>query len=411
MEEVYLKVRMFGGFTMEYMGRPIAFERNTMTKTNQLMQILLQAGEKGIARDKLLNYLFGREEVTNPSNSLRATVFRLRKLLVAAGLPEDDYVVIKSGIYRWTDKIPVELDTAEFDQIVENVETEENPDKRYELLKRACMIYRGEFLPQLGAEEWAVILNVRYKNKYSICMNELCQELKQRREYEELLQAATAAVSMYPLEEWQIWQIDSLIALGRSKEAIKVYEDTATLLFEELGITPSERMMDRMTQLGEQIQNRPGFMEDIKAGLNEEGEKEGAFYCSYPSFAETYRFIKRMIERTGQSAYLLLCTITDGKGYPLEKGERLEAFSEELDYAIRSSLRKGDLYTKYSANQYLMLLLEIKQEDCEIVIKRINGRFESPTHKNYLKYNMAPISEVMETAENIHFGSMKEIWK
>ena len=411
MGNTYLKVQMFGGFTMEYMGKPIAFERNTMTKTNQLMQIMLQAGEKGVAREKLLNDLFGREKVTNPSNSLRATVFRLRKLLAAAGLPEDDYIIIKNGVYHWTKSIPTELDTVAFDQVFEAAQNEEDSEKRFELLKQACEIYRGEFLPQLWGEEWAVVLNVRYKNKYSICLEELCQELKQRQQYEELLQTVSKAVAMYPLEEWQIWQIDSLIALGRNKEAIRVYEDTTALFFEKLGIAPSEKMMERMAQLSARFQDKPCMVEDIKESLKEDGKQEGAYYCSYPSFAETYRFIKRMVERTGQSAYLLLCTITDGKGYPLEGGERLEAFSEELDYAIRSSLRRGDLYTKYSANQYLMLLLGIKQEDCSVVIRRINGRFESPTRKNYLKYNMAPLSEVGDGPEEVHFESMKKIWK
>ena len=89
MKEQVLKVRMLGAFTMEYKDQPVSFERNTLTKTNQLLQLLFHAGEAGITREQLLMRLFGRDEVTNPSNSLRATVFRLRKLLIAAGFPEN----------------------------------------------------------------------------------------------------------------------------------------------------------------------------------------------------------------------------------------------------------------------------------------------------------------------------------
>lgn len=81
MKKSVLKVQMFGAYSIEYEGKPISFERNTATKTNQLMQILLQAGEKGVARAKLLSDLFGDEEMSNSANSLRATVFRLRRLL------------------------------------------------------------------------------------------------------------------------------------------------------------------------------------------------------------------------------------------------------------------------------------------------------------------------------------------
>ena len=63
--------------------------------------------------------------------------------------------------------------------------------------------------------------------------------------------------------------------------------------------------------------------------------------------------MQRVIERSGQSAYLLLCTMTDGKGVPLEKGERLGKVAEELEQAIRNSLRRGDMFTRYSDNQFL----------------------------------------------------------
>ena len=50
MKKSVLKVQMFGTYSIEYEGNPVSFERNTTTKTNQLMQILLQAGEKGVTR-------------------------------------------------------------------------------------------------------------------------------------------------------------------------------------------------------------------------------------------------------------------------------------------------------------------------------------------------------------------------
>lgn len=41
MKKSVLKVQMFGTYSIEYEGNPVSFERNTTTKTNQLMQILL----------------------------------------------------------------------------------------------------------------------------------------------------------------------------------------------------------------------------------------------------------------------------------------------------------------------------------------------------------------------------------
>jgi len=405
MNNKLLKVRMLGAFTIEYGEQQVSFERNTQTKVNQLLQILLHAGEEGIAREQLMQRLFGSEEITNPSNSLRATVFRLRKLLVAAGFPEnDEFVHIKSGVYRWTSNIPVEVDAVLFEKMAKEALEEIEEEERCKKLEKACRLYQGDFLPQLGAEEWVVLEASKYKMLYKRCMKMLCQLLKGRHEYELLFQTAAGAVALYPYEEWQIWQIDSLIAQNQVKRAICLYEETADAMFREMGVSPSKRMMERLAQMSSEIPSRMEVMEEIQNDLKESEEIEGAFYCSYPSFSESYRYMKRIITRSGQEAYLMLCTITDGKGYPLEKGERLERISEELGDAIHGALRRGDLYTKYSINQYLILLLDISQGDCRIVIDRINKAFENPNRKNYLKYNVSSLKEkeagLMET-ENI----------
>lgn len=76
-----LKVHMLGGFSMEYGDRPISFRRNTATKSMKLLQILLHCGENGISRAKLLENLYGREELADVANNLRVTSHRLKKCL------------------------------------------------------------------------------------------------------------------------------------------------------------------------------------------------------------------------------------------------------------------------------------------------------------------------------------------
>ena len=393
MEQKVLKVRMLGAFEMTYDGKPISFERNTMTKTNQLLQLLLWAGRDGIAREELLHRLFGREEITNPANSLRATVFRLRKLLAEAGLPQkDEYIYIKGGKYRFTNAIPVELDFKVFEECAKQALMQTKEEKRIELLEAACRMYGGDFLAFLQAEEWVADQIAFYKEKYVSCMKELCRLLEQNREYERLYEVAAEAVAFYPYEEWQIWQIDSLIARSQAKEAMRLYEETAELLFRGAGVFPSKQFKERLAQLNSEIEKKADGIDEIQRGLLEEEKQKGAFYCSYPSFAESYRYMRRVTERNGKSAYLLVCTITDGKKEPLDKSERLKVLGEELSDAIKSALRRGDLYTKYSDNQYLVLLLDIEQKDCVSVIDRINAQFENPSRKNYVKYHVAPIN-------------------
>lgn len=90
-----LNVRMLGDFSITYDGRQVSFGKNTTTKAMKLLQILIYYGEQGIAREKLLNALYVREELADAANNLRVTAHRLKKMIIDAGLPEYDYIVIK----------------------------------------------------------------------------------------------------------------------------------------------------------------------------------------------------------------------------------------------------------------------------------------------------------------------------
>lgn len=408
MEHIFY-INMFGGFSMSYSGKNIFFERNTTTKTNQLLQLLVCAGEQGVQRERIISKIFGKENITNPSNSLRITVFRLRKLLGEV-LPEDDYIRIENGVYYWTSNIPTEVDALKFQELAQKAETVKG-EKACELEQQALDLYKGEFLPQLGSEEWVVIQNIYYRNIYFKLLQDFTVNMKKQGRYDKLLAYVTTASNLYPFEDWQVEQMDCLIALNRLEEAVKLYEKTSEMFFEELGITPSERMMKKFQEMGAQVQNTSGFIEEIQKGLCGDDEEIGPYYCSYPSFAESYRYIRRVIRRTGQSAFLMLCTITDTKGVPMQKGEKQRAFIEELKLAVKSSLRSGDLYSQYSPNQILLLLMEIKQEDCEIVMKRVKSKFDSASRKNALKFCAASIADVEGKKGEIHFSSNEFIWR
>lgn len=69
-----LEVHMLGDFSVMYGEQPIAFGKNTTTKAMKLLQILLYYGEQGIAREKLLSLLYGRDELADAANNLRVTV-------------------------------------------------------------------------------------------------------------------------------------------------------------------------------------------------------------------------------------------------------------------------------------------------------------------------------------------------
>jgi tetratricopeptide (TPR) repeat protein len=243
-------------------------------------------------------------------------------------------------------------------------------------------------------------------------MKAVLEYLMGRGEYEEALSVCTHACEMYPFDEWQAVRIECYIALNRDKEAMKEYEDTTKMFFEELGLEPSERMMELFEAMSANMRNKPQAIGEIKNKLKETSEEEGAYYCNYPSFRDGFRLVRRLIERSGQSAFLMQCNLTNGKGLSMEPGEKLDYMSEELHKSIKHCLRRGDSFTKYSPSQFLLLLVGTNQEDCHIIYDRIKRYYTREHHswaKN-LEYYVMSIADVEESPAMLHFNSNNANW-
>ena len=71
-----LHVRLFGKERITYGDTPILYSRNSITKAMKLLLILLYSGSEGITRNRLLEDLYGREELADSANNLRVTIHR-----------------------------------------------------------------------------------------------------------------------------------------------------------------------------------------------------------------------------------------------------------------------------------------------------------------------------------------------
>ena len=411
--QTIFSVNMLGGLSFYYGGEAFSLNCNYTSKVMQLFLILLRAGEEGVSKDQILDSLYVNDEIQDTKNAFRILVFRLRRLLEETILPSGQYVNMKKGIYWLGGHLNIQIDAEEFEKDAQLAFQMNDKEEKLMLLKKACRRYIGEFLPLLAEEKWALLEKKRYKNIYVACLKQCSETMQEKGEYEELLHLCSQAVKLYPFEEWQLVQIDCLLALHRYKDALQVYEDAASMIFDEAGFSPSEKMLSRFRAMSGQIHYGMGNLSEIKDKLEEKEYESGAYYCSYPSFIDSYRIIIRMMERSGKSVFLMLCTLTDNKGNPLEKEGLLMECSANLGHAVGLCLRRGDLYTRYSPNQFLILLIGIRQEDCDITFGRILQRFREkcPSQKVLVRSFVSSIAEVKNDKPRLSFGSSKNYWK
>ncbi|MBQ9643656.1 MAG: hypothetical protein IJV26_06405, partial [Lachnospiraceae bacterium] len=135
-------------------------------------------------------------------------------------------------------------------------------------------------------------------------------------------------------------------------------------------------------------------IDEIQSELTAE-ESGGAYYCAFPSFIGAYHILSRNMERTGKSIYMMLCTLVDYEGKPIQNQEKLRVRSDALQDTICKCLRRSDVFTKYNTSQYLILLVGTSLEGCNVVFRRINSHLkEAAGSRVEIRYNTVSLADL-----------------
>ena len=380
-EKTILQVNMFGGLAITYEGKNVSIGKNKTAKYIQLLEIVWLAGDAGIQKDKLTGILYDREEQSNLSNSFNNLIYQMHKQMDRAGLPAHDYIVNKDGVFFTDENVFLESDVLRFKENIAKARQQESEAESIRYYREAFDEYRAEILPELSTAEWLIIQSVQLQKMYAESVIALGSYYEERKDYESMHQVFKKAAELYPDDEWQIGEINALIGMEAFKEAYAVYDETVRYYTDELGVTPSNDLLECYDKMSRQITNVPGKILQIRDGILEHrgavsDHDEGAYDCSFPSFIDAYHILSRNMERSGQSVYMMLLNIVDYEGKKITNQAKLEARAKLLQEAISLTLRQGDTYCKYSASQYLLLLVGTNKESCKTVYRRLLNKFK-----------------------------------
>ncbi len=427
-EKKTLKIRMLGECSLSFNGEPLDCFGTAHSKTMKLFILLAYYGMQGISRQAVMDALYGDSDHTNESGNLRAVAFRVRKQMVSAGLLPEDASISEKGIFQWTPgAVSVEIDAKQFEDAARRALEEsrqaaaaassESEKQRLaaEHLRDACLLYRGEFLPDLASDLWVAEQQVSYQNLFFECLHRYIELLNRLGQYEEILDVVQRVETWYPYEEWFLEELDALIALERWTDAAEAYERAEKSLMNNMGVHPTEELLKRSRRINERMRGSDRNLHEIRGELEEKEYERGAYCCSWQSFVSTYRHEIRRNERNGQSIYLMMCTMTEkgGKDHHTVDNAAFEKGMEALGEAIRESLRRGDTYTRYGVNRYLILLVALKREDCPIISGRIEKNFSRRFGKRgyQLNHYLEAVSQGAEkdSLPDLKFGEKN--WK
>jgi len=383
-----LQVRTLGRFSISWNGTVIVGGASySESQFVYLMQMVLHAGSKGVSRTELEEVLFEAREINNTRHAIQSIIYNSKKKLRQAGLPDVNFIEQRNGIFYWTDKIPVLEDAARFEELYHAAVEAEVLENKLALFLEASYAYTGEFLAAQAGTLWIAQEARRYHALFCAAVENAAELLRTMQDFTVMEELGRYATRIDPLANWELITMEALASIGKYEEAIQLYDQTVSLYMNEQGLRPSKRMMDLLHELGEKMQHTHEVLDEIQDHLSGRLESnKGGYLCSYPVFQGIYRMVERMIERGGQSIYLMLCTIVDSKGNPMREGISLEELSNRLAEAIRESVRHSDAITQYGKGQFLVLLVNTTLENCAIVQKRINHSFVQRHQRTGVEY-------------------------
>lgn len=334
-----IQVQMLGEFTIRYGDCVISDSNDRSHRVWSLLAYLLVNRRREFTQEELINLCWsGGTGSSDPANALKSVFHRIRALLdrLEDGLGHR-LLLRRSGRYVWNEEVPITLDIEQFEERCRRGDREKEPEARLRAYQAAVGCYRGDLLPRLSGEIWVMPLET-YKEEF----------------YEHLMCA--------------------LIENGDNREAMAVYDDMSEMLFSDFGVMPGETLRELYRQASRTVNDHTLSMDELRMQLQEENSAGGAMLCEYDFFKILYRMQARAVARMGIAVHICLLSVTAKDGSALAR-RSLDGVMEKLPPLLRGNLRRGDVISRCSVSQFVIMLPQANYENSCMVAERLTGAF------------------------------------
>jgi len=388
-----IEISMLGEFTVKCGGKTVSETNDRSRKKWGLLKYLVAFKDREISQNELIELLW-TDGGSNPASALKTLLHRLRAALAKElDLPGGMEIIVNyAGGYGINRDLlssgELKIDADEFERLIKEASLPGlNEENRLECYLGAIDLYKGDFLHNSDGENWVTPLAIYYRSVYLRAVHRAADILHEKARHNETAEVCRKALAVEGLSldaHIHHMLIKALVGAGDRQGAKKHYDYVEDLFYnkEGLGLPPEFTAL-----LDEIVREDKNFETDLNVVKNRLGESEmpiGAFFCEYEFFKHIYRLEIRDSRRTRQCIHVCLITIADKNGGVPEAGT-LAKCSEKLQKSISESLRASDIFARYSASQFIIMLLSSSHTVCEGIIKRILRKYKSDYPKSPVK--------------------------
>lgn len=376
--DAVLEILTLGQFLVRRGNDIISSENKRSYRIWELCKYFITKRDKATYSETIMEDLWPDRDYSDSKQALRTQIYRLRMLLDRKGLPEEDsFITFSGGAYSLNKNMSYCLDVQEFERLYNGAVhiSLKNPDSAIKKYKTAALLYKGDYLPEIAYAEWVIPVRNYYNHVYIQLILDLTALLHDQERNEEIIEVLENAFLIeFFEEEFHFRYLRALIAAGRHRQAQSHYEYTSSVFYREMGIEMSSSMRDLYRNILFQNNSVNRDLHLVQDSLYEAPESDGAFLCTTDVFRYLYNLEVRRNERTGQSVFLGMLTLS----WPPSENEDLIGMKNDmhcLEETLLNSLRKGDVVCPWNESQYLILLPEITLENTDLVMRRIKFNY------------------------------------
>lgn len=389
-----IKMQLFGSFKLDNGEVVLGEESLRSNKLICLLVYLLINRDRALTQHRLID-IFWAGDMKNPEGALKNLIYRLRNELKVLG--DEKFIRTLPSAYWWNPEIEIESDYERFEKTASKLKKTEDIVRKEKLCREIIMLYRGNISAKVADEFWILPRVTFYQSIYKDAVKQLCRILEKEEKWEEIELICNQALNADFLDEdIHCLLITALHGQKKYDLALFQYEKAKQLLYENIGIQVPEKLQktfqEIMSENREKMTDIGGFLEETK----ELETSVGGFFCDYQIFRQIYRMEIHRMERLGISEVIVLFTIRRSSNIRRMSGvdSGLVEGMDILKHCIEESLRAGDVATKYSMTQIIVLLPTCTYETGVRVAKRIQKNFQNNigNKKLELGYELSELS-------------------
>lgn len=387
-----IKIYTLGDFDIQIDDVSILQSIGNQPRLMKLFKYFLTFQGKKLLPENIIEDIWKEDNFKDPLNVLRTQISRVRNMIDFEKYKKEPFfdIIYIDGYYLFKLHNNCIVDFLVMQSCIEKYNTLKDREDVMEACKQGIELYKGEYLGELGLEDWLIPIRNRFDRLYVNSLSQYLQSLKGMSMDNHIVSICEEAMSYKPYEDIiHIYFIESLLNLGQTRYALNHYKYFTTKMYNELGISPSNKLKELYKKIKSKEDKSSIIVNltTLDGELRDYDNFEGALLCDKHCFQLLYNLELRFNERNKRDAFVGIITIDKSGHRQFVQREMEGAMSILLDI-VYHRLRKGDVINQWNENQLLLLLFSLKEVDLEEIIDRIKKNFNDLIKNDKMSLNI-----------------------